>query len=355
MGEALQSAVYDKGFNWTVGSTSVSALSDEEQKAHLGLHVDPSELRATEAAIAAFESVPTFSAVGAPPAVDWRNKNGNWTTPVQDQASCGSCVSFATIATIESRVKIACNNAGLTPDYSEAFLFYCGCGNCCPSGWNFSPALNFCQTTGVCRNSDFPYTPGNQPCPAGLTPQFKITGWNAILPVADRKNILATKGPLVAGMAVYGDFYSYQSGVYKHVSGELKGYHAVSCVGYDDAQQCWICKNSWGTNWGEAGYFRIGYGEAQMDTSFAMYNVEAPCQTPTPSPTDACTAYLAVLRSVLVAAQTNRSLRLCLRHYVCGRGRRPLCSPQIMRVVNGVLRIMRECPRYREPFCRALG
>ena len=35
---------------------------------------------------------------------DWRNEKGhNWTTPIKDQGPCGSCVSFATVALLESR------------------------------------------------------------------------------------------------------------------------------------------------------------------------------------------------------------------------------------------------------------
>ncbi len=52
-GENLQSAINDKGYNWEAAPTELSALSLEEQKAHLGLEIDRKELQATERAIAA--------------------------------------------------------------------------------------------------------------------------------------------------------------------------------------------------------------------------------------------------------------------------------------------------------------
>jgi hypothetical protein len=68
-------------------------------------------------------------------------------------------------------------------------------------------------------------------------------------------------GPLIASMTVYEDFMYYTGGVYKHVTGDVAGGHAVSIVGWSDADQAWIVRNSWGTGWGEAGYFRIAWGD----------------------------------------------------------------------------------------------
>ena len=60
------------------------------------------------------------------------------------------------------------------------------------------------------------------------------------------KNWLATRGSVTGGFIVYQDFFSYRSGVYRHVSGASAGGHGVEIVGHNDAQSCWICKNSWG-------------------------------------------------------------------------------------------------------------
>ncbi len=353
--ESLESQISTKGFEWTAGITSLSELSQKEQESFLGLDVTKEELSATEEAIRSVEFLQgnfNADAFSAPTAIDWRNNGGDYTTPIKDQSSCGSCVSFATIGTIEARMNVACKNPALDPNYSEAYLFYCGCGNCCGTGWNFAPALDFCKNKGVAKEADFPYTPGNQACKAGVTPAFKINSWLSVLSIADRKNVLATKGPMVAGMAVYQDFFSYHSGVYKHTTGNLAGYHAVGVVGYNDVQKCWICKNSWGTGWGDSGWFKIGYGECGMDSQFAFYDVNVTCQVqPTP-----CANYVPLLKQVLVAAQQNPLLRRCLRYHVCHKPSiPPICPANYMAVVQLVNRILTLCPQYRKPFCDIIG
>jgi C1A family cysteine protease len=101
----------------------------------------------------------------------------------------------------------------------------------------------------------------------------KVVDWKEVTDTGLRKEWLSTTGPMVACMAVYRDFFSYRSGVYRHTSGDLAGYHAICAVGYSEEENCWICKNSWGTDWGDAGWFKIGYGECGIDTEFAMYGV----------------------------------------------------------------------------------
>jgi hypothetical protein len=58
------------------------------------------------------------------------------------------------------------------------------------------------------------------------------------------------------------------------------GYHCISVVGYDDAQQCWILKNSWGTGWGESGFMRMKYGQGDLliDTSWTFSSVAVQIQ-----------------------------------------------------------------------------
>jgi C1A family cysteine protease len=78
------------------------------------------------------------------------------------------------------------------------------------------------------------------------------------------KGCLAAGNPFVFGFTVYASFESPEvakTGVVPMPARHEKvlGGHAVLAVGYDDSQQRFIVRNSWGTAWGEKGYFTIPY------------------------------------------------------------------------------------------------
>ena len=60
---------------------------------------------------------------------------------------------------------------------------------------------------------------------------------------------------------VYADFMNYKSGIYEHKYGAREGGHAIKVVGWgiEHDLEYWICANSWGSAWGESGYFRIAF------------------------------------------------------------------------------------------------
>jgi len=63
-----------------------------------------------------------------------------------------------------------------------------------------------------------------------------------------------TNGPVEAQFTVYMDFYSYKGGVYKHVTGQALGGHAIKITGWGvDANNApyWKITNSWSDQWGE--------------------------------------------------------------------------------------------------------
>ncbi len=284
----LQQAIADQGHTWQAGQTSLSDLPPEEQKHRLGLRLVDEEMDRIRTAI---QTLPPMDAT-FPPAWDWRSVNGvDWTTPIRDQKGCGSCVAFGTVGVLEIMLKRHEQDAALQPDFSEAHLFFCGCGDCCDKGWWPSYALNYAKNSGVPDEACFPYLDHNMPCGDTCTDwekrAAKVVDWKEVTDSGLRKEWLSTTGPMVACIAVYRDFFNYKSGVYRHTSGDLAGYHAICAVGYSEEEDCWICKNSWGTDWGDAGWFKIGYGECGIDTEFAMYGVTditPPGSEPEPPP-----------------------------------------------------------------------
>lgn len=71
--------------------------------------------------------------------------------------------------------------------------------------------------------------------------------------------------PVVYGITVYESFESDEvakSGIVPipGPSEQVLGGHCIVAVGYDDAAQLVLSRNSWGTDWGQAGYFQIPYG-----------------------------------------------------------------------------------------------
>jgi C1A family cysteine protease len=198
--------------------------------------------------------------------------------PVRDQGGCGSCVSFGTTATVEAMFRIQRQNPTMDVNLSEASLFFCigpATGASCNNGWYMTPAMDGFKNTGVPDEACFPYTDHQQACAQcsdWASRATKITGWHTVSSAADMKTWLSTKGPLASCFTVYNDFFSYKTGAYKHVSGAVAGGHCISVVGYNDGGGFWICKNSWGPNWGEAGFFCIAYGECGIDST--MWAVE---------------------------------------------------------------------------------
>lgn len=66
-------------------------------------------------------------------------------------------------------------------------------------------------------------------------------------------------GPVQAAFRVYEDFYHYKSGVYQHVTGKMLGGHAVKIIGWgvENEVPYWLVSNSFNTDWGDKGYFKI--------------------------------------------------------------------------------------------------
>ena len=93
-------------------------------------------------------------------------------------------------------------------------------------------------------------------------PQDKTYGQKAYSVKKDVNQIqleLMTNGPVVASFRVYADFFHYKSGVYQHINGTFQGGHSVRLLGWGEeaGTDYWLVANSWNSDWGDAGTFRM--------------------------------------------------------------------------------------------------
>jgi C1A family cysteine protease len=74
------------------------------------------------------------------------------------------------------------------------------------------------------------------------------------------KDCLASGYPFVFGFTVYENFpFNSQTGEIPMPHGGVLGGHAVLAVGYDDSEQTFTFRNSWGPAWGAGGYGLMPY------------------------------------------------------------------------------------------------
>ena len=140
-------------------------------------------------------------------------------------------------------------------------------------------AWNFIQKTGLVEDDCYPYTSGTTKvageCKSSCANSNKKWKPSKGQLVEHPTSVLLIQqeiqenGPVEAAFTVYEDFMSYAGGVYQHTSGNLLGGHAIKCIGWghDDASgfDYWLMANSWGTKWGENGFFKIKMGDCGVD------------------------------------------------------------------------------------------
>lgn len=73
-------------------------------------------------------------------------------------------------------------------------------------------------------------------------------------------NEIYQRGPIVCGMAVTQQFLNYTGGIFVDYTNATDIDHDISIVGWgvsNNGTPYWIGRNSWGSYWGEKGFFQI--------------------------------------------------------------------------------------------------
>lgn len=106
-------------------------------------------------------------------------------------------------------------------------------------------------------------------------------------------------GPIVVALNAPSDLFYYSGGIYDAKDDDRKDWditktsrwektnHAVTCVGWGETEgkKYWIIKNSWGSDWGEDGYFKITRGKDSIASESMAVSAEIVVPTngdPTP-------------------------------------------------------------------------
>lgn len=243
----LQTRSKAESWSFRVKDTGILANTVEQMT---GL-VKPKNYRS----LAPYQAI--YNVATLPERFDWRDTNG--VSPVKNQGSCGSCWAFGTAAVMESLVQI---KTGRVVDFSEQQLVSCqpDYGSC--SGGYF--AFGFYKKQGANYEDDFKYSARNVSCKTSAPKHHKITtfayvGTSGRSPTTQEiKSAIHDYGPVAVTISATNAMMGYAGGIFNACSTAYTN-HIVTLVGWDDRDQVWIVKNSWGTRWGEAGYMRIKY------------------------------------------------------------------------------------------------
>lgn len=194
----------------------------------------------------------------------------NYCSPIEDQGNLGSCTGNAIAGAIELLHK----RKSRTLDISRLFIYYferlfIGTVNY-DSGAYIRDGIKACYTYGAPIENLWPYDITkfkNRPSKPAITEALtrKITSYQR---AADFNAVIdaVTSGyPVIAGFDVYSSFTSTavtRTGIMPYPNTKKEKYlggHAILIVGYNKTTSTFIVRNSWGTNWGDKGYFYMPF------------------------------------------------------------------------------------------------
>jgi len=225
-------------------------------------------------------------ALKAPAAYDWRNVNGrNFVTVSRNQhlpQYCGSCWAFATTSALGDRIRIQTQGAFPEAELAPQVLLNCLQGSTCDGGdpnaayeymaekgipdetcAPYEAVDNECTPENICKNCQPDFSDPTADCSAVSNYTNHVVDEHGTLNGTDAMIAeIYARGPIVCVIAVTDALESYTGGIFNDTTGAKGLDHAISVVGWgqDGNQAYWIVRNSWGTFWGERGWFRIVRG-----------------------------------------------------------------------------------------------
>lgn len=235
----------------------------------------------------------TYGAVSAttlPATFDLRTQGK--VTPVKDQGQCGSCWAFSTFASLESILL-----PGESWDFSENNLRNTHGYDLtsCQGGNAMMATAYLARWSGALTESSDPYSTVSKGATSITYPNsgavkhvqevLYIPGRGSSLDNANIKRALYEKGAVYSTIRWEESSYRSSSASY-YYSGSSRANHAITIIGWDDSYDrskftsqppgngAFIVKNSWGSNWGEGGYFYVSYYDTVIGEDNAVFTSE---------------------------------------------------------------------------------
>lgn len=203
-------------------------------------------------------------------------RDSAYVTVAKNQGNCGCCWAFSTLASLESNWL---KNGFGSYDLSEENMKNCHgfeVGGCTSGNSEMADAY-LTRGSGPLTETQNPYVAVTDSCIKGLAPVALITS-SIYLPkdISVVKQAVMDYGGLYASLYWQNSSYNAANKTY-YYKDTLAENHAVLIVGWNDNKNtaggmgAWIAKNSWGTGWGEQGYFYISYNDKKVLTTVTCF------------------------------------------------------------------------------------
>lgn len=213
------------------------------------------------------EDVPVKRGISPlPRQFSWRDEYPECIHDGREQGSeCGGCWAFGIANHLSDRFCIWGRDVVL----SVQDLLECDKRSQCCDGGVDTNAYQFLMETGLVEERCRPYDEQCGMCRKTNCVKYKCKRNSAWFSTGREraKRELYYNGPIQAVFNVYSDFTNYKSGIYYHNVGENLGIHTVEVLGWgvENGMNYWLCKNSWGGDWGMNGFFKIKMGDSGIE------------------------------------------------------------------------------------------